>query len=78
MNFKLPRLASSVELVTEQPVGKGKSLKSIQPSSGSSFNHIFGPPTPLSVRRMRNKKLCENYQPTARKSSKPLSGTFSL
>ena len=45
-------------------------------SLGSSHNHLFGPPTPAAVKRMRIKKLHEGDLPFVRKSKKPLPGIF--
>ena len=40
----------------------------------ATFQHLFGPPTPAAVRRMRNKKFYEGDTPSVRKSKKPLPG----
>ena len=40
----------------------------------ATFQHLFGPPTPAAVRRMRNKKFYEGDIPNIRKSNKPLPG----
>ena len=40
----------------------------------ATFQHLFGPPTPAAVRRMRNKKFYEGETPNIRKSNKPLPG----
>ena len=42
----------------------------------ATFQHLFGPPTPAAVRRMRNKKFYEGDIPKIRKSHKPLPGEF--
>ena len=42
----------------------------------ATFQHLFGPPTPAAVRRMRNKKFYEGDMPKVRKSHKPLPGEF--
>ena len=40
----------------------------------ATFGHLFGPPTPAAVRRMRNKKFYGDDIPNVRKSKKPLPG----
>lgn len=42
--------------------------------SAATFGHLFGPPTPAAVRRMRNKKFYGDDIPNVRKSKKPLPG----
>ena len=74
MKKVLYRLASSFELGDDQPVSEIKSTKEAEESSGSSHNHLFGPPTPANVRRMKIKKMYENDQQLVRKTKKPLPG----
>lgn len=84
------RLASNFELGDDQPPGNvekrgEQELGDAYPvfsgwiiinnfSLGSSHNHLFGPPTPAAVKRMRIKKLHEGDPPVERKSKKPLPG----
>ncbi len=42
----------------------------------ATFQHLFGPPTPAAVRRMRNKKFYEGSETNMRKSNKPLPGEY--
>eukprot|EP00090_Calanus_glacialis_P004293 TRINITY_DN13178_c0_g1_i1.p1 TRINITY_DN13178_c0_g1~~TRINITY_DN13178_c0_g1_i1.p1 ORF type:complete len:148 (-),score=44.01 TRINITY_DN13178_c0_g1_i1:55-498(-) len=65
------RLASSFELGDDQPAVSERP-KEAEESSGTSYNHLFGPPTPANVRRMKIKKMYENDQQLVRKSKKPL------
>eukprot|EP00090_Calanus_glacialis_P041550 TRINITY_DN7350_c0_g1_i1.p1 TRINITY_DN7350_c0_g1~~TRINITY_DN7350_c0_g1_i1.p1 ORF type:complete len:164 (-),score=37.35 TRINITY_DN7350_c0_g1_i1:63-509(-) len=64
------RLASNFELGDDQPPGNVE--KRGEQELGSSHNHLFGPPTPAAVKRMRIKKLHEGDPPVVRKSKKPL------
>ena len=40
----------------------------------ATYDHLFGPPTPAAVRRMRSKKFYGDDIPNVRKSKKPLPG----
>lgn len=42
--------------------------------SAATYDHLFGPPTPAAVRRMKNKKFYGDDIPSVRKSKKPLPG----
>ena len=46
--------------------------------SEATYQHLFGPPTPVSVRRMKNKKFYGDDIPNIRKSKKPLPGTVTV
>ena len=45
--------------------------------SAATYDHLFGPPTPAAVRRMKNKKFYGDDIPSVRKSKKPLPGLLS-
>merc|ERR1711874_811555 len=49
-----------------------KTKKKNRKDFAATFQHLFGPPTPAAVRRMRNKKFYEGETPHIRKSNKPL------
>ena len=42
--------------------------------TAATYDHLFGPPTPAAVRRMKNKKFYGDDIPSVRKSKKPLPG----
>ena len=46
--------------------------------SAATYDHLFGPPTPAAVRRMKNKKFYGDDIPSVRKSKKPLPGQLSV
>merc|ERR1711988_841642 len=67
------RMASSFELGDEQMFTKKmENKKKTGKDFAATFQHLFGPPTPAAVRRMRNKKFYEGDTPSVRKSKKPL------
>merc|ERR1711997_1275662 len=68
------RLASSFELGDEQLLMKKKeNKKENKKDFAATFQHLFGPPIPAAVRRMRNKKFYEGSEtPNMRKSNNPL------
>ena len=46
--------------------------------TAATYEHLFGPPTPAAVRRMKNQKFYGDVVNNIRKSKKPLPGDFIL
>jgi len=65
------RMASTFELGDDQ-VFKKNDKKENGRDFAATYEHLFGPPTPAAVRRMKNQKFYGDVVNNIRKSKKPL------